>query len=189
MIRVCYNHGMLTRRDALIAGTVLWLLPSASAAAPYARRIDILSEPFQTLAVVYRDIFPGRPRVPGAHLLKTLDYLGAVLHDPYIDDASKAFLADGARWLNEEALEKQSQSYYRLTASQRQHLLHDISETRWGENWLWTLFAYFFESLLGDPTYGINTHRAGWHWLNHTPGYPRPTDPFTQLPAIMDGLA
>jgi len=164
---------MISRRDVLCAGAALLLLPSEGCAA-YARPVTLYDEPYQTIAVVYADLFPGGGQVPSPHLLKAIDYLGGVLADPYIDEASKRFITNGAGWLNDQAKEEYGKPYYSLDSEKRQTVLRSVSDTTWGGNWLWTLFSYLFEALLSDPVYGANTHEAGWHWLNFIPGYPRP---------------
>ena len=159
------------------AGAALLLLPSEGKAS-YAVTVTVLDEPFQTIAAVHRDLFPGSVHVPSPHFLKALDYLGGVLKDPYIDDEEKLFLKNGTIWLNDAARERFGKAYYLLDEERRQRVLRSVSEKTWGENWLWTLFSYLFEALLCDPVYGANTHEAGWHWLGHVPGYPRPGKAF-----------
>lgn len=168
---------MMTRRNFLISGTALLLLPPDSNAG-YTVPITILHAPFQTIGVLQRDLFPGGAAAPSAELLHALDYLGGVLRDPMIDDDEKRFIENGARWLNESAEKEFDRPYYRLNPEQRQQVLERIADRSWGDNWIWTIFSYFFEALLGDPVYGINTHQSGWHWLHHEPGYPRPKAPF-----------
>jgi gluconate 2-dehydrogenase gamma chain len=53
--------------------------------------------------------------------------------------------------------------------------LHQIVDSSAGENWLSLLLYYLFESLTLDPVYGGNPDGIGWHWLEHQPGFPRPT--------------
>ena len=168
---------MISRRDLLFGAAALVLLP-VDGRASYSRPVAVLKEPFQTIAVVQRDLFPGGKGVPFPQLLQALEYLGGVMNDPYVERETKVFLADGAQWLNEEAQAACGRMYYHLTAEQRQQVLQTVSEEGWGDNWLWRIVSYLFEALLGDPVYGINTHEAGWHWLGHEPGYPRPKAPF-----------
>ncbi|MHC3994505.1 gluconate 2-dehydrogenase subunit 3 family protein [Thiomicrolovo sp. ZZH C-3] len=167
---------MINRRTLLFGGAALLLLPAESGA-DYARPVTILKEPYQTIAAVQRDLFPGGGNAPSPRLLKTIDYLGGVMRDPYVDEEDKRFIANGARWLNKQADEDFGLAYYRLDPQQRQQVLQKVSGYVWGDNWLWSLLSYLFEALLGDPVYGVNTHEAGWHWLQHEPGYPRPKAP------------
>ena len=167
---------MITRRDVLYAGAALLLLPSKGNAA-YAVPVKVLEEPFQTLAVLHRDLFPGSGTVPSPHFLNALDYLGGVFRDPYVDAEQKAFLKNGAGWFNEQARNDFGKAYYHLGDADRQKVIRAVSQETWGANWLWTVFSYLFEALLCDPVYGANTEEAGWHWLAYIPGYPRPSRP------------
>jgi len=167
---------MITRRDLLLGGAALLLLPTGSAA-EYARPVTILDEPYQTIAAVQRDLFPGGGGVPSPRMLNAVDYLDGVLRDPYVDDDTKTFLTRGARWLNERARKDFGKAYYLLAPEQRQKVLQAIAAETWGDNWLWNVLSFLFEALLCDPVYGANTHEAGWHWLGHEPGYPRPKVP------------
>ena len=164
---------MINRRQILIYGACTLLLPAAAKAA-YARSVSILSEPFQTIGVLHRDLFPGSTDIPSPAHLHALQYLGGVMNDPYVDKNDKMFIMNGAKWLNESAVETHAKPYYRLGEKQRQALLKEISRETWGDNWLWTVMAYLFESMLCDPVYGANIDRSGWRWLNYEPGFPRP---------------
>ena len=164
---------MINRRQILIYGASALLLPRMAKAA-YARSVSILSEPFQTFGVLHRDLFPGHGEIPSPAHLNALGYLAGVLNDPYLAAAEKRFLEKGAKWLNESADGSYGRPYYRLDARRRQALLLTISRETWGDNWLWTVMSYLFESMLCDPVYGANTDRSGWKWLKYEPGYPRP---------------
>jgi len=37
------------------------------------------------------------------------------------------------------------------------------------------LLTYLLEALLADPVYAGNPNGIGWKWLQHQPGFPRPT--------------
>jgi gluconate 2-dehydrogenase gamma chain len=167
---------MISRRDILFAGAAFALIPSA-ANALYTKPVSIYKAPYQTIAIVYGDLFPSKGSAPSTQLLHSIDYLGGVMKDPYVDEDTKRFILGGAGWLDEASQKAYGKPYYRLEPDRRQHVLNDIVGKTWGDNWLWTLFSYLFESLLCDPVYGANTHEAGWHWLDFTPGYPRPKAP------------
>lgn len=160
----------------IYAGASLLMPPVLSAG--YSIPVKMLAEPFQTIAAVQRDIFPGSSTVPSPKFLGAAAYLGGVFEDPYVSDDTKQFIRNGAGWLNERADEMFGKAYYLLPETKRQAVLQDIAQRTWGDNWLWTLFSFLFEALLGDPVYGVNTDRAGWSWLGHEPGYPRPKAPF-----------
>jgi len=166
---------MITRRQLLAGSALLLFAPSMEAS--YTKPVRIHDAPFQTIAAVLADLFPGGNGIPSPRMLHVLDYLGGVFDDPWVSDDDKAFLKNGARWLDESAEEAFGKPYFRLGGIERRKVLNDVSKSPWGENWLWTVFNYFFEALLGDPVYGINTREAGWRWLGHVPGYPRPREP------------
>jgi hypothetical protein len=170
---------MMTRRGFLFGAAVMAMAP-VNADAAYARPFTVHDAAFQTLATVLDDLFPAGHGVPSVPLLHTLDYFAGVLADPCIPEDEKRFVRSGARWLDERARETFGKAYGRLGSIERRAVLDDISARAWGENWILTLFSYLFESLLGDPVYGANTREAGWRWLGHVPGYPRPPEPFTE---------
>ena len=140
----------------------------------YAKSITNATEPYQTITWVLNDIFPPSKNNPGIKQLNTIGYFHAVLNDKRIDDSEKKFIKNGTRWLNEESQEQFKSQYYSLNAKQREKLLRNISQKRWGDNWLWTLMNYMFESMFCDPVYGANLNQSGWKWLEYVPGHPRP---------------
>ena len=92
----------------------------------------------------------------------------------YIKADEKKFLKNGIRWLHETSQDVYKKSYYHLSNTERQKILHTISQEDWGEIWLWSVMSYFFEAMLGDPIYGENQKQKGWEYLNLISGYPRP---------------
>ena len=109
----------------------------------------------------------------------TIDYLeNIILNHSKISDQEKSFIRNGSRWLNESSIEKYQKPYIKLTKSQREKLIKQISKTRWGDNWLYTIMGYLFEAILGDPIYGINQDEKGWKWLGFEPGLPRAKEAF-----------
>lgn len=167
---------MITRRKLLIGSAVL-LAAAPLTAQGYSRLVAVHDAPFQTVTLLYRDLFPGSDPIPSPHYLHAVDYLGGVLQDPYVDEDTKVFIRNGALWLNESAEERYGKPYYALDDDERQNVLQEVAQITWGDNWLWTMFSYLFEALLCDPVYGANTNEAGWQWLGHVPGYPRPKEP------------
>ncbi len=141
---------------------------------PYIKTFKILSEPYQSIALVYDDIFPSNGENPSASEINAVEYLHGVMQDPRIEAYEKEFITNGQVWLNETAQEEYSKNYNFLNKNQREDILNQISEVQWGENWLWTLQSYLLEALLSDPIYGSNESKEGWNWLGHTSGYPRP---------------
>ncbi len=143
----------------------------------YARVVNLYVEPYQTLALLQNDLMAGSGIEKILNNINAISYLRGVFEDSYIGSEEKAFLKNGVNWLHETAQELYKLPYYRLEYSQRQSVLTHFTAERWGENWLRTLLGYFFEAMLGDPVYGGNIAEAGWHYLNHQSGLPRPKEP------------
>jgi len=130
--------------------------------------------PMRTIALVHRDLFPDSATAPKIDDINASYYLNSILNHSRVTDASKNFIRNGAKWLNEESAGEYNKLYLKLSALQRQKILKKISDTRWGESWLDTIMTYLLEATLGDPIYGGNIAKSGWLWLNHKPGLPRP---------------
>jgi gluconate 2-dehydrogenase gamma chain len=130
--------------------------------------------PLQTISAVHEDLFPYAKKLG----INSASYLKLILNHSRITEREKAFLRNGVQWLNEEAVLQYKQTYTKLSASQRQNILQIISKERWGENWINAMLTYIMEATLGDPIYRANKNGAGWTWLHHTSGLPRPTKVF-----------
>jgi len=167
---------MLKRRDFLFQSTLLLSVPfiAASAREYASKSVKIYTEPYQTMGFLYADLFPSDSSF-SLQNINAIGYLYGVMHDVRVDLETKEFIINGATWLNEEAADKYKKSYIKLSSGERQQLLKDISMTRWGDSWLYTMMGYLFEAMLSDPVYGGNLDANGWRWFEHEPGFPRPT--------------
>lgn len=132
--------------------------------------------PISTIAQVHKDLFPDSGMVPNQNDINASYYINIVLNHSRINDDRKRFIRNGVKWLNEEATLKYKKIYIRLSSTQRQTILRDISKTDWGESWLDIIMSYLLEAMLGDPIYGGNKAESGWKWLNHKGGLPRPKE-------------
>jgi len=132
------------------------------------------SEPWEIIDAVQQQLFPSEPGIPGAREINALAYLQFVVSDESLDKEDRDFILQGAQWLQQMSFEKHKTAFIRLDNDKREQLLRRIANSEAGENWLSTLLLYIFEALLTDPVYGGNTNEAGWRWLEHTPGFPRP---------------
>ncbi len=132
--------------------------------------------PMQTISQVYEDLFPSISGVPAVGSINATAYLNKILHHSRVRDENKTFIRDGVKWLNEEAFAKYKKRYLQLSSQQREKILINISETGWGDSWIEMIMTYFLEAMLGDPVYGGNKAQAGWSWLNHKAGFPRPSE-------------
>jgi len=126
--------------------------------------------PLQTITVVQEDLFPQAKKLG----IKSSAYITLILHHSRVTDDEKAFLRNGVQWLNEEAVSRYKQTYVKLSSNERQNILKSISKEKWGKNWINKMLTYIMEASLGDPIYGANINAAGWTWLNHVSGLPRP---------------
>ncbi|NCO02088.1 MAG: gluconate 2-dehydrogenase subunit 3 family protein [Epsilonproteobacteria bacterium] len=127
--------------------------------------------PLETLSLVQEDLFPHAKEIG----IKSAEYLLLILDHSRITDEEKAFIRNGVQWLNEESLARFKKIYTKLSPAQRQEMLETISTENWGARWIESMLTYILEATLGDPIYGANTKGAGWKWLHHTSGFPRPT--------------
>lgn len=139
--------------------------------------IDILSSSqFLIVSSVQKILFPSDENGPGAYDVMADKYLLWVLSDHRMDPEEKEYIINGIGWLDETADENFSKSYSELTNSEKEQLIADVSNERWGRSWLGVILTFVFEALLCDPQYGGNINEIGWDWLKHYPGYPRPTE-------------
>ncbi|WP_297482464.1 gluconate 2-dehydrogenase subunit 3 family protein, partial [Sulfurimonas sp.] len=108
----------------------------------------------------------------------TAPYMHIVFHHSRISKSDKVFIKNGIKWLNEEAIKMQKNTYVKLSSLERQAVLRSIAKTEWGESFLYNIMGYMFEAMLGDPIYGGNNKEAGWKWLAFSGGEPRPKKAF-----------
>ncbi len=130
-----------------------------------------------TLSLLQEDLFPDLSDSLNVRTINARSYLTYILHHRKVSNKNKRFIKKGVVWLNQEADTLFGKSYGFLPSSSRQKVLESIAKTEWGESFIETILTYLFEALLGDPIYGINKNKAGWKWVHHTPGLPRPWSP------------
>ena len=132
-------------------------------------------DPWKTLNAVQLQLFPATATAPGAVDIGALRYLHAAIENPHADGDDATFIFNGVGWLNELTQETYQQPFAALDKQQQEASLHQIEQSGAGRNWLSLLLTYLLEALLADPVYGGNPDGIGWRWLEHQPGYPRPT--------------
>ena len=100
-----------------------------------------------------------------------------VLHDS-LDRKTEdnSYIIEGLDWANETAQEIYFKPFVELDEKEKEALIGKFTLLDWGENWSSMLITLILEALVLDPIYGGNTNEAGWTWLEHIPGYPRPTE-------------
>lgn len=133
-----------------------------------------VTTPMQTLSVMHHDLFPHAQKLG----IKTASYMHIVFNHSRISEDDKKFLKNGVKWLNEEAIQMYKKEYVKLLSSQREELLKHVTQTEWGDSFVYDVMNYMFEAMLGDPIYGGNNHEAGWKWLQFQGGEPRPKKAF-----------
>jgi len=141
------------------------------------------ADPWTTLDAVLRHLLPTEPDSPGAADINALAYLRFVTDDPKVDAGERAFIVQGARWIDELSVSRYASPFADLDETGRERLLRDTARSAAGENWIATLLTYLFEALLTAPAYGGNPQGIGWRWLEYVPGFPLP-GPGTRYPEL-----
>ncbi len=174
-----WRSHLVTRRRILLqlaGGTAAAILPwgvPGSAPAETAPPLDEKTR-WQILDAVQQHLFPSEKEAPGAREIKALDYLRFIVADETQDAEERAFILQGAGWLEDMAHQMTQSSFLVLEEEDRERVLRRIETSTAGRNWLSLLLLYLFEALLADPAYGGNPGGIGWRWLAHIPGFPRP---------------
>lgn len=135
------------------------------------------SSQFSIVSSVQKILFPSDNNGPGAYDVMADKYLLWVLSDDLMDPEEKEYIIDGIAWVDETAEENFSKNFSELSNREKELLIADIAQERWGRSWLGVILTFIFEALLSDPQYGGNPGSIGWNWLHHNPGFPRPTKP------------
>jgi len=164
-------------KGALLAGAMTQIGFFTACSTKLKEGNDLLD---QEQATILNDIinifFPNDGNGPGAEDINAFGYIMWVLHDTLnrkIED--NAYILKGLEWANETAQEIYFAPFVELSEKQKRALVGKFTELDWGENWSSMMITLILEALVLDPIYGGNTNEAGWEWLKHTPGYPRPT--------------
>lgn len=135
---------------------------------------DNLQDPWLTLADVQLHLLPPGENSPSAKDILALRFLRNQLDAPDTEAEDKTFIFNGVDWLNDFAQQHHKTTFVKLDHEQKEQLLRKIEKSRAGSQWLSRMMTYLVEALLSDPAYGGNRDQAGWQWLQHQPGFPRP---------------
>lgn len=170
-----WHQQLIDRRlvlKRLAGGILMGFLPWVS----QARENEATSpDPWPTIESVLQHLFPSEPDAPGAREINALNYLRSVIELAGAGTEEHDFILQGAQWLEEIALEDHQEVFSQLDFSAKERVLRRVAASEVGENWISTLLYYLFEALLADPVYGGNPNGIGWKWLQHIPGFPRPS--------------
>ncbi len=171
---------LLSRRNfvsGVLMGGIALNFSSISLMGNTVNEIDKLSsDQLSLIESVQRILLPSDGNGPGAYDVMADKYLQWVLSDERMDPEEIEYIINGADWVDETAVENFSKSYLKLSQSDKEKLISQIANEPWGRSWLSVILTFIFEALLSDPKYGGNPDNIGWDWLNHNPGYPRPTE-------------
>ena len=182
------NRRHLNRRHFLLgiaAISVTALIPTVISCSPipiHDIHNQLTDEDFATLAAVQNHLFPKSKNSPGASDINAAQYYTWILMDTEKDPESLVQLRDGIRWTKETADETYAQQFVDLDFDEKENVIQIMADEGWGKNWLSVTITLIFEALLSDPIYGSNTNEAGWKWLEHTSGNPRPEKSQTYNP-------
>lgn len=175
-----------SRREFLTNAGVAIALASLLASKPViakdsTRQIHIKPSVFSTkqqaiIEAVQQQLFPDDGDGPSAKDIQAFRYLLWALEDTKNkEDGDPAFILRGITWLETQADEQFAQPFIQLETQEQHEVLSELVKTARGESWMSLLVYYLLEALLLDPVYGGNPQQVGWQWLEHQPGYPRPT--------------
>ncbi len=169
-------------RNLLAAGLLTQIpfqqvLRASSTVRPYQIKTDLLSaEQMEIVGRVQQHLFPDDGNGPDAARLNADRYLLWVLSDPRKDPGDIRYIINGIGWVDETAHEEYEKSFLELNGREQAELIDFIAGEAWGSSWLSIILTFIFEALVADPQYGGNVGEAGWDWLNHFAGIPRPTE-------------
>jgi len=159
----------------LIGGSMPWFFTSCSddELISHLKVFDL--KQYNLLKKIHNILFPRDEFGPGADDLKSVEYLDWVLSDEHFDKELKEYLLKGIRWIRESSEEELNMEFDDLSQEELSELVAVVSKTSWGESWLSYNLTFILEANFSDELYGSNKSEIGWKWLNHYPGYPRPT--------------
>ena len=165
----------ITSAGAAATAVTTAAMPLYSAQTLRSADAGLSAQQWRTLDAVLDHLFPSEAEAPGAKDVKALHWLQTVLLDDETDEVHKQFLRAGVVQVDETSLELYQRSFAALQQEQREAVLRNMETSKQqGRAWLQEMIRYIFEALLSDPVYGGNPQAAGWKWLQHIPGFPRP---------------
>lgn len=159
-----FLQGALAGAGAWLGGP--WPTPAAEP--------EATTDHWAVLAAALERLLPDDGDGPGAGELGAAGYLRRTLAGPRVDPDDRDFLLQGAVWLDDAARQEVGGGFAALGPAEQDAVLATIARSDAGDRWLSRLLDFLFEALLADPVYGGNPQGAGWEWLGHRPGFPRP---------------
>jgi gluconate 2-dehydrogenase gamma chain len=173
-------------RAALVAGAASQLAWFTSCSKQLEEANDYLTaEQSTVLKSILLIIFPSDGNGPSADDLNTFGYVMWSLADTFKFQEDKDYIIEGLDWASEKSQELYFDKYSNLDQEQKEALVKQFVDLKWGKNWMSVMVTLTMESVLLDPLYGGNVDEQGWNWLEHKPGLPRPTEK-TRLESFME---
>lgn len=127
--------------------------------------------------ILQMHLFPDDGDGPSAHDINALTYLNFAMKDQKnIDDGDPSTIAQGIESLEKLSTKTTGSNFTKLSSNEREGVMTQLAKSRSGENFLSLLIYYLAEALMLDPIYCGNPDMIGWKWLEHQPGFPRPTE-------------
>ena len=111
---------------------------------------------------------------PDANEINAAQYLSNIFNSKKTSSNRKNTIVEGEKLVNKVSSELFFLKFTELTSEQKEKTLRKVEETNLGERFLSLLIDTMFEAMLADPVYGAQPNFAGWRWLEHIPGFPRP---------------
>lgn len=129
-------------------------------------------------------LLPESDNGPSAAQMNAHQYFVWFLNDEHLPKSEKDYFSGKTLQFIDLCKKQRGSSFHQLSIIEQENfILKNISEG-WFESYLSRMITVVFEATLLDPIYGGNTEEAGWNWLEHIPGIPRPnTD--TKYPDIL----
>lgn len=164
-------------RSALVAGAASQITWFTSCSAQLEKANDFLTAQQSTiLKTILMGIFPDDGNGPSADDLNSFGYVLWVLDDNYKKQEEKDYIIEGLDWANDTAQDLYFEDFIDLSEKQKNTLIKEFTEHSWGKSWMSVMVTLVMESALLDPIYGGNKDEAGWNWLDHKAGVPRPNE-------------
>lgn len=167
----------------MAAGTPLAGLTGCSPMQSREHSVDsgVSEKQWQEIAEVQQFLLPSEQHSPGAKDVNAQAYLLWVVTDPDFDEQDRQFIPQGLISLQALSQTLFQRPFNQLNDEEKETALREFEKSTEGYAWITTLLNYLLEALLTDPIYGGNPDQIGWKWLDHTPGFPRPSVKYTQL--------
>lgn len=165
-------------KTLLLSGVALqlpWLASCSTDTTDFGDTSPLSHNQFETVRLIQNILFPSDGNGPDAFQINADRYLVWVLKDPLLDPDEGMYIITQIDTFNKECKKSYSTNFSDLSEDDQLSFVKSVAKADWGKKWLSRLLSLIFEALLLDPVYGGNNNNAGWNWLDHDPGNPRPT--------------